>query len=116
MPRRRDPGFDGDVVRFVVADLGTVWALELLLLMRGAPSHTWTGKELTAELRANLGMVGEILERLEALGLVARTTEGWIYRPRSSDLEALCARTERDFREKPFAMISLIGRGERGVS
>ena len=69
MPRRDDPGFDDDIVRFVVSDLRTVWALELLLLMKGAPDRVWTDVALTAELRANLGMVGEILKRLQTLGL-----------------------------------------------
>jgi len=115
MPRRSDPGFDHDIVRFVVSDLRTVWALELLLLMRGAPDRAWTEAALTAELRANLGMVGEILRRLHALGLTMRDGEGWAYRAANPDLDALCARTEGAYRQKPFAMISLIGRGDSAL-
>jgi len=111
MPRRNNPGFDDDIVRFVVSDLRTVWALELLLLMRGASDRVWTEADLTAELRANLGMVGEILRRLERLNLVVREGEAWRYQPGSQQRADLCARAESAYRLKPFAMISLIGRG-----
>jgi hypothetical protein len=115
MPRRGDPGFDDDIVRFVVSDLRTVWALELLLLIRSAPDRVWTDAALTAELRANLGMVGEILTRLQALGLAVQDREGWAYRAANAELDALCARTEGAYRQKPFAMISLIGRGSSAL-
>lgn len=115
MPRRGDPGFDGDIVRFVIADLRTVWTLELLLLMRATPGAIWSDAALTAELRANLGMVGEILRRLVALQLIVRSEEGWSYQPHTPELEALCARTEAAYRQKPFAMISMIGRGEAAL-
>lgn len=112
MPRGGDPGFDDDVVRFVVADLRTVWTLELLLMMRVAPGKVWSDAALTAELRANLGMVGEILKRLLALRLIAEVDDGWRYQPGSAELDALCARTDAAYRQKPFAMISMIGRGQ----
>lgn len=115
MPRRGDPGFDDDVVRFVVSDLRTVWALELLLLMKGDAARAWTDAALTAELRANLSMVGEILRRLEALGLIVRDREGWAYRAATLERDALCARAEAAYRQKPFAMISLIGRGDAAL-
>jgi hypothetical protein len=112
MPRRDNPGFDEDVVRFVLTDLRTVWTLELLLLMRAAPEKIWTAAALTRELRASLPMVEDILRRLEILRLIGREAEGWAYRPATSDLDGLCVRTDRAYRQKPFAMISLIGRAE----
>lgn len=115
MPRRGDPGFAADVVRFVIEDLRTVWALELLLLLRGAPDRSWSEAALTAELRASLAMVEDLLPRLMALELVAQEAEGWRYRPSSTELDGLCARTEAAYRQKPFAMISLIGRGQASL-
>lgn len=112
MPRRENPGFDEDVVRFVLKDLRTVWTLELLLLMRGGPEKIWTAAALTGELRASLPMVEDILRRLEILRLIGREGEDWTYRPATSDLDSLCARAESAYRQKPFAMISMIGRGE----
>jgi hypothetical protein len=112
MPRRENPGFDEDVVRFVLTDLRTVWTLELLLLMRGVPDRIWSAAALTGELRASLPMVEDILRRLETLRLIGRDAEGWIYRPATPDLDSLCARADHAYRQKPFAMISMIGRGE----
>lgn len=115
MPRRGNPGFDEDVARFVLSDLKTVWTLELLLLVRGAPERAWTEPGLTGELRANQSMVEEILKRLAAVGLIARQPDGWLYQPASPELDDLCARTQQAYRQKPFAMISLIGRGETAL-
>jgi hypothetical protein len=110
MPRSGNPGFAEDVAGFVTMNLRTVWTLELLMLLRGEPERAWTPAALTAELRANLSMVDEILRRLEGLGLVGQDEEGWRYRPARPDLDDLCARTEQAYRHKPFAMISLIYR------
>ena len=110
MPRRNNPGFDDDIVRLVINDLRTVWALELLFLIRGARDRMWIEADLSAELRGHPGMVGEILRNLEGLDLVARDGEKWCYRPGRPELEDLCARTEYAYLQKPFAMISLIGR------
>lgn len=111
MPRSGNPGFDEDVARFVTADLRTVWALELLMLLRGGRDEAWRSAALTAELRGNLAMVEDMLGRLEMLGLVGRDAEGWRYRPAQPELDDLCDRTEQAYRQKPFAMISMIYRG-----
>ena len=47
--------------------------------------------------------------------LVARDAEGWRYRPRSPQLDELCGRTQAAYRQKPFAMISAIGRGQAAL-
>lgn len=115
MPRSGNPGFDEDVVRFVVTDLRTVWTLESLMLLRSSPDKVWTQAALTGELRGNLAMVDDILRRLEALGLARREGEGWVYKPARPELDDLCSRTEQAYRHKPFAMISLIGRGAQAL-
>ncbi|SFI61024.1 hypothetical protein SAMN02799626_00252 [Caulobacter sp. UNC279MFTsu5.1] len=81
------------------------------MLLRGAPDQTWTPTALTAELRGNLAMVEDMLGRLEGLGLVGREADGWRYRPAQPALDDLCGRTEQAYRQKPFAMISMIYRG-----
>jgi hypothetical protein len=111
VPRRGDPGFDADVVRFVVGDLRSVWALEALLRLHGGSAEVWTAERLTHDLRANLAMVADILSRLEQLGLIAAEGDGFAFRPASAEIADLVDRTEAAYRQKPFAMISLIGRG-----
>lgn len=111
MPRRGNPGFEADVTRFVVGDLRTVWALEILLRLHEGPESAWTAERLTQDLRANLAMVSDILRRLRQSGLLALEGEGFIYRPVKPSLADLVDRTHAAYRQKPFAMISLIGRG-----
>lgn len=111
MPRRGNPGFDADVARFVVGDLRSVWTLEALLHLRDAPQDVWSAARLTHSLRASLPMIEDILRRLQALGLIVSQEHGVVYRPATPDLADLVERTHLAYRLKPFAMISLIGRG-----
>ena len=115
MPRRGDPGFDADVTRFVVNDLRSVWALEVLLRLHGAPDQAWTADRVTQDLRANLAMVEAILSKLQVLGLVVPQADGFIFRPANAEIADLVDRTQAAYRQKPFAMISLIGRGARAL-
>lgn len=115
MPRRGDPGFDADVTRLVVNDLRSVWALEVLLRLHGAPDQAWTADQVTQDLRANLAMVQGILSKLQVLGLVVPQADGFIFRPANPEIADLVDRTQAAYRQKPFAMISLIGRGARAL-
>jgi len=111
VPRRGDPGFDADVTHFVLHDLRSVWALEALVVIADAGETDWSSVRLTQELRASLTLVEDIVRRLEAFGLVARDGETFRFRPASPDLADLVGRTKAAYGQKPFAMISLIGRG-----
>lgn len=115
MPRRGDPGFDADVTRLVVNDLRSVWALEVLLRLHGAPDQAWTADRVTQDLRANLAMVQGILSKLQVLGLIVPQADGFVFRPANPDIADLVDRTQAAYRQKPFAMISLIGRGARAL-
>lgn len=115
MPRGGDPGFDADVTRFVVNDLRSVWALEVLLRLHGAPAQAWTADRMTQDLRANLAMVEDILRKLQVLGLVVREGDAFSFRPANAQIADLVDRTQVAYRQKPFAMISLIGRGVRAL-
>jgi hypothetical protein len=115
VPRGGDPGFDADVTRFVVNDLRSVWALEVLLRLHGAPAQAWTADRMTQDLRANLAMVEDILRKLQVLGLVVREGDAFSFRPANAQIADLVDRTQVAYRQKPFAMISLIGRGVRAL-
>ena len=115
MPRGGDPGFDADVTRFVVGDLRSVWALEVLLRLHGDAGQVWTADRLTHDLRANLAMVEKIFSKLQVLGLIVPQADGFIFRPANAEVADLVDRTQAAYRQKPFAMISLIGRGARAL-
>lgn len=111
MPRQKDPGFDADVTQFVLTDLRSVWALEALVLIAEAGDIDWSVAKLTRELRASLPLVEDIVRRLETFGLVAPDRETFRFQPANPVLADLVVRTRAAYRQKPFAMISLIGRG-----
>jgi predicted transcriptional regulator len=86
----------------------SVWALELLLLMRNQPTRAWSAEELVRELRANLPLIEHNLRQLVAGGLVVRDDGDFRYGPASPTLDEACASLERAYRERPVAIVNLI--------
>lgn len=99
---------DSDLVAFVRRHVRSVWALELLLLLRRDPARRWTSLELVRELRASTSLVSDNLQRFEAGGLVVRQDKAVRYAPSSPVLEAYCVRLEAAYRKRPVAVINLI--------
>jgi hypothetical protein len=86
----------------------SVWALEILLLMRSQPTRAWQADALVRELRASTVLVDQNLKQLIAGGLVREEDGGFIYGPASPLLEESCAALEQAYRERPVAVINLI--------
>lgn len=101
---------DSQLTGFIREHVRSVWALELLLLMRRDPERRWTEAELVGELRASTTLVAGILHQFRASGLVAPDEGGFRYMPASPVLEALCIRLEAAYRKRPVAVINLIAK------
>ena len=101
---------DSHLTSFIREHVRSVWALELLLLMRGDPERRWTEAELVSELRASTTLVAGILSQFQASGLVAPDGDGFRYLPASPVLEALCIRLEAAYRKRPVTVINLIAK------
>lgn len=86
----------------------SVWALELLLLMRRDPDRRWSEDALVRELRASLPLVRQNLAQLETGGLIACEPEGCRFAPASPLLEKACAVLDRAYRERPVSVVNLI--------
>ena len=86
----------------------SVWALEILLLMRGQPERVWPAETLVRELRASTALVDQNLRQLIAGGLVAEEDGGFRYRPATPLLDQACAMLEQQYRERPVATVNLI--------
>jgi hypothetical protein len=100
---------DPDLAAFVREHLRSVWALELLLLLRRDPERCWTAPDLVRELRGSTGLVNDNLARLERGGLAVREEDGrFRYRPAAPVLDALCERLETAYRQRPVAIVNLI--------
>lgn len=78
-----------DLLVFLQTTIGSIWALDLMLTLRRHPLAPWTAAALTAEMRANLQLVSDILRRFERAGLVRAAEPGhWIWRA-SPELDRL---------------------------
>ena len=99
---------DPDVLTFIQSSIRSVWALEVLLLMRRSGDRVWTADGLARELRANERLVGEVLTDFEASALVARQDSGYAYAPAGPALIELCDRLDAAYRERPVGVVKAI--------
>ncbi|MCR5878544.1 hypothetical protein [Phenylobacterium sp. J367] len=101
---------------FVREHVRSVWALELLLLLKRDPTRCWQPAELVRELRASQALVHDNLVRFERGGLVRIDDTGcYGYAPAGSVLAELSERLEAAYRERPVAIINLIAKPSNPV-
>jgi hypothetical protein len=91
---------------FIRRSLKSVWALELLMLLRADRQRAWSTAELVGELRASDNLVGRILEDFRRQGLVSGEG-GWRYAADAPDAD-LCDQLEALYRERPMTLIRAI--------
>lgn len=100
---------DQDLFGFIREQLRSVWALELLLLMRRKADRSWTPQELVEELRASHALVSDNLAGFERAGLVVADDEGrYAFSPASPLLRSLCDQLDAAYRERPVTVINAI--------
>jgi hypothetical protein len=63
---------EADILDIVRNSIGSVWALELLLVVGGRPERAWQTDELVRELRSSPAAVAGAAVLLERAGLIAR--------------------------------------------
>jgi hypothetical protein len=100
---------DQDLFGFIREQLRSVWALELLLLMRRRADRSWSPQELVDELRASTPLVSDNLAVFERGGLVVRNEDGrFTYSPAAPLLRSLCDQLDEVYRERPVTVINAI--------
>ncbi|HEY9217309.1 MAG TPA: hypothetical protein VIO94_04620 [Phenylobacterium sp.] len=100
---------DPDLLTFIREHIRSVWALELLLLLRRQPDRAWTQDDLVRELRASATLIASNLEALERAALIVREEDGRCrYAPAAPALARLCDELELAYRERPVALINVI--------
>jgi predicted transcriptional regulator len=104
-----ESGIPQAVSEFVRATIKSVWALELLLLLRKQSSTAFTVEQLTRELRGSRTVVNDALAQLQIAGLVT-DEDGSQYRYRypSESINQLVAQLEHIYAERPTALIKEI--------
>ena len=100
---------EDEVLGFVHTDIGSVWALELLLFLKRSANRNWQVGELVVELRSSSMAVAQALDRLQAAGFVNENSPGtYSFEPRSSRHRNMAADIERLSAQKPMALIKAI--------
>lgn len=98
-----------DLFGFIREQLRSVWALELLLLMRRSGERAWSPADLVGELRASHTLVTDNLAAFERAGLVRADDDGrYTFAPVSPVLSALCDQLAAAYAERPVTVINAI--------
>jgi hypothetical protein len=98
---------DEDVLRFIAASFPSVWALELLLLLKNE-RRIWAREELVTTLRASELVVSKALDALVVAGLASDEGEGIAYRPVNHDVEQCVEQVEQLYRSRPNSVRRVI--------
>jgi DNA-binding GntR family transcriptional regulator len=78
---------DEEVLAFARDHLGSIWSLEVLLILQRNPQTLWTEHELEQEVRGSCRIVREALAVLSRAGVASLVTgRGWQYAPSSPEL------------------------------
>ena len=96
-------GHEDDLFRFIGSSFRSVWALELLLLLK-RERRAWDRRELISTLRASELVVNKALDELVAGGLVSLDGEGASYMPASDDLACRIDQVASLYAAKPDAV------------
>ena len=94
---------ESELLRFAASSFPSVWALELLLVLK-SERRTWSQAELIARLRASDLVVTKALEALVAAGLVSEEADGATYMPVSELSERCVDQLDQLYRARPNAV------------
>jgi predicted transcriptional regulator len=99
---------EAEILDFVGTSFRSIWALELLLMLRRTRDRSWAPPEIIKELRSSRAVVVDALNNLTAAGLVIEEDSGG-YRYRGvSGPEEMVDDIERLYAVKPTRMMQKI--------
>lgn len=98
-----------DVEEFVRATFRSVWALELLCMLRNSRDRSLSHREMVDGLRASDFVVTQSLDNLSTVGLVSREKdESARYCPAHADADRLVEQTVELYAKSPNAVRRII--------
>jgi hypothetical protein len=92
-----------DLLRFIASSFRSVWALELLLILK-RDRRLWSHAELVATMRASELVVSKALDALVAAGLASVAGEGAEYMPINDDVADCVDQLEKLYAIRPDAV------------
>src|SRR5688572_14451768 len=107
--RERSLAAGEELIGFIRDTFRSVWAIELLLLLKKTPQRTWSTAELVTELRASEHIVTSFGDSLVAAGLVVADEAGaYRYGPAGKPLARLADATEALYAKRPDGVRRMI--------
>jgi hypothetical protein len=92
-----------DLLRFIGSSFRSVWALELLLLLK-REQRDWSSADLVASLRASELVVAQAVDSLVVAGLVSTDGESVRYLPATDDITKYINQVEKLYAARPDAV------------
>lgn len=92
-----------EILRFIASSFRSIWALELLLVLKSA-RRSWSRDDLVATMRASDLVVSKALDALEAAGLVSNDGGNAQYMPISDEVAAHVEQAEKLYAKRPDAV------------
>ena len=92
-----------ELFSFIGASFRSVWALELLSLLKREPRN-WSRNELISTLRASELVVNKAIDELVAAGLLSVEGDGARYMPVSEDIAKHVRQVEKVYSARPDAV------------
>jgi predicted transcriptional regulator len=103
---------EDDILNFAASAIGSIWALELLLLLK-QEARSLSSAELMRQLRGSEAVIAQALERLHGVGLIAEEAGRYRYRPASPEPGELAEALDSLYRSKPVTVVSAIANAPR---
>ncbi len=105
-----------DLFRFIGSSFRSVWALELLLLLK-RDKRIWSRAEMVSTLRASELVVSKALDELVAGGLVSVEGDGAHYMPAAQDIARQVDSLEKLYGARPDAVRrAIVSAGSSGAT
>ena len=92
-----------DLLRFIGSSFRSVWALELLLILKRDP-RAWSREELVTTMRASELVVSKALDGLVSAGLASMEGEGAVYMPINDEVANCIEQLEKLYSARPDAV------------
>jgi hypothetical protein len=103
--QRTGPLLEPSLLAFVRTSIPSIWALELLLLLRRAAPGYLTREELVQHLRATPTLIDRLLDGFSHAGLVTRNeSAAYRFECSSGETTALCEALALAAEQRPIAL------------
>ncbi|HYZ48225.1 MAG TPA: hypothetical protein VE567_04955 [Sphingomonas sp.] len=107
---------DSAIKRLIRSAFGSIWSIELLLVLKQRPDHFWTRAELIATLRASEEVLARSSADLRTAGLILVDEEQRVrFGPASPELEEAVEAVASLYARRPAAVRRLIVGGDDAI-